>query len=395
MRVSWALKKVEIPMDIVVLMVAGLAMLIAGLLLFPVYAGKLPYYENGLYGLLIFIFALQIVVLGKTPFGDISERTLPLLIFGILIACVGIVTCYVPDILKNIPRIILFLCFGPGGLFLLLRMFMSKSYFKLWKNEGGILLKLAFNCAAVYSFSIFISVLLVKGDIVSGSATAILLLLYGMLLLSLCFVLYRVYEVYPESIREIGGKIKLSNERAFMLTVGVLTVLLGILLIPIKLGMLPFSGRAQLGLLVVIISLKMMAFGNTPLGAFARTWSLVSLGLIFASMGIISCIVPEIMLPCLTLIIALLDIVGGTIPISRKLFSLRKREANRPRLPAILTKLTVTQTTISTLSIVFGTSMLIRNLIPGPMLGILLTANGVLLLYLLSLLLKIDKINAE
>ena len=216
-----------------------------------------------------------------------------------------------------------------------------------------------------------------------------------MLLLSLCFVLYRVYEVYPESIREIGGKIKLSNERAFMLTVGVLTVLLGILLIPIKLGMLPFSGSAQLGLLVVIISLNMMAFGNTPLGAFARTWSLVSLGLIFASMGIISCIVPEIMLPCLTLIIALLDIVGGTIPISRKLFSLRKREANRPRLPAILTKLTVTQTTISTLSIVFGTSMLIRNLIPGPLLGIILTANGVLLLYLLSLLLKIDKINAE
>lgn len=64
------LKKAELEFDVVVLLVAGITMLITGTLLFPVSAGLLPYYENGLYGLLLFVFALQMVTLGRTPFGD-------------------------------------------------------------------------------------------------------------------------------------------------------------------------------------------------------------------------------------------------------------------------------------------------------------------------------------
>jgi len=96
-----------------------------GFLLFPVSAGILPYYENGLYGLLLFIFALQMVTLGKTPFGDMRRSKL-LLAVGAAIASVGIVTCFVPEIFNQIPRILLFLCFGPGGILLLLQMFFFK-----------------------------------------------------------------------------------------------------------------------------------------------------------------------------------------------------------------------------------------------------------------------------
>lgn len=393
MNGSWSSKKAEIPIDIVILMIAGLAMVIAGLLLFPIYAGRLPYYENGLHGLVIFIFALQMTVLAKTPFGDLSERTLPVLIFGILAAGVGIITCFIPDLLGSIPRIVLFLCFGPGGLFLLLRMFISKDKFRLWKNEGGILVKLAFNCALLYSLSIFISALLLKGDLVSGPAAASAVLLYGILVLSLCIVLYKVYTIYPEAMKKSAGKIRLSDERAVILITGVLMVLLGILLIPVTLGLLPFSGSAQLGLLVVIISLQMIAFGSTPLGSFDRTWPFVFLGLFFASMGVVSCIVPGIMLPYLTITIAFLNIVGGSIPLVRMLMSLsvEKKEGGRAPLPPILIRLAVTQVVINALSIVFGTSMLVRNLIPGPVIGIVLAADGIALLYLLVILSKIDR----
>ena len=123
---GWSSKKADIPIDLVILMIAGLTMVIAGLLLFPVYLGLLPYYENGLYGLLIFIYALQITVLGKTPFGDVPQRPLSVLILGIFVACVGIITCFIPDLLKEIPRFLLFICFGPGGIILLLQMFFSK-----------------------------------------------------------------------------------------------------------------------------------------------------------------------------------------------------------------------------------------------------------------------------
>ena len=394
MTAGWYSKRADIPSDLVILLIAGLTMVIAGLLLFAVYSGKVPYYENGLYGLLIFIYALQITVLGKTPFGGISQRTLPVLMLGIIIACIGIVTCFVPDLLKSIPRAMLFMCFGPGGMILLLQMLFSKDKFPLWKKKGGILMKLAVNCAALYSLSIVISILLLDKDFIPESLTAFSVLLYGLLILSLTAVLYKVYALYPAAAKRPPGGISLSDERAVILITGIFMVLLGLLLIPVTFGLLPFSGSAQLGLLVVIMSIQMTAFGNTPLRSFTRTWPLVFFGLLFASMGIISCIVPGIMLPWLTLIIAFLNIGGGAIPLVKMLTSLFSGEQKKTaQMPPVITKLLITQTTLNTLSIIFGTSMLIRNLIPGPVIGIVLTANGAVLLYLLSLLSKIDMLN--
>ena len=394
MSAGWYSKRADIPSDLVILLIAGLTMVIAGLLLFAVYSGTVPYYENGLYGLLIFIYALQITVLGKTPFGGISQRTLPVLMLGIIIACIGIVTCFVPDLLKSIPRAMLFMCFGPGGMILLLQMLFSKDKFPLWKKKGGILMKLAVNCAALYSLSIVISILLLDKDFIPESLTAFSVLLYGLLILSLTAVLYKVYALYPAAAKRPPGGISLSDERAVILITGIFMVLLGLLLIPVTFGLLPFSGSAQLGLLVVIMSIQMTAFGNTPLRSFTRTWPLVFLGLLFASMGIISCIVPGIMLPWLTLIIAFLNIGGGAIPLVKMLTSLFSGEQKKTaQMPPVITKLLITQTTLNTLSIIFGTSMLIRNLIPGPVIGIVLTANGAVLLYLLSLLSKIDMLN--
>ncbi|NLW61582.1 MAG: hypothetical protein GX056_04150 [Synergistaceae bacterium] len=379
-------------------MIAGLTMVIAGLLLFPVYLGLLPYYENGLYGLLIFIYALQITVLGKTPFGDVPQRPLSVLILGIFVACVGIITCFIPDLLKEIPRFLLFICFGPGGIILLLQMFFSKGKFPMWRKKGGILMTLALNCAAVYSLSIFISILLIDKNFISGGLVAFSVLLYGVLIFFLTAVLYKIYALYPDNTERQSGGVKLSDDRAVILITGVFMVVLGILLIPVTIGLLPFSGSAQLGLLVVIMSLQMVAFGNTPIRSFSRTWPLVWLGLFFGSLGIISCIIPWILVPTLTFIIALLNIGGGAIPFIKMLLSKqRDKGTDRGFVPQVIKRLFLTQMLLNILSVVFGTSMLVKNLIPGPVIGIVLTANGSVLLYLLTLLFKIDemKMGAE
>jgi len=390
----WSSKNADIPIDLVILILAGMTMVIAGLLLFAVYAGIVPYYENGLYGLLIFIYALQITVLGKTPFGDVSHRSLPLLILGVVVACVGIITCFIPDLLRNIPRIMLFICFGPGGLLLLLQLFLSKDKFPLWKKKGGIFAILAVNCAAIYSLSVFISLLLINKNFVTGSVTAFSVLLYGALILSLSVVLFKIYALYPASAQRPYGETLLPDDRIVILITGVFMVLLGILLIPVSIGLLSFSGSAQLGLLVVIMSIQMVAFGNTPIRSFTRTWTVVSVGLFFASMGIVSCIVPHILVPALTLIIALLNIGGGAIPLTKMVLSkLKDKGANSAAIPAIIKRLFLTQTTLNILSIIFGTSMIIKNLIPGLVIGVVLTANGAVLLYLLNILSKIDRMN--
>lgn len=389
---GWSSKKADIPIDLVILVIAGLTMVIAGLLLFASYAGKVSYYENGLFGLLIFIYALQITVLGKTPFGDVPQRPLSVLILGIFVACIGIITCFIPDLLKGIPRFILFICFGPGGILLLLQMFFSKDKFPLWRKKGGILMTLAVNCTAVYSLSVFISILLIDKNYISGGLISFSVLLYGVLVFTLTAVLFKIYALYPDAAERPSAGVQLSDDRAVILITGVFMVLLGILLIPVTIGLLPFSGSAQLGLLVVIMSIQMIAFGNTPLRSFTRTWPLVFLGLIFASMGIISCIVPGILVPCLTLIIALLNIGGGVIPLVKMIHSRSgKKGRGSADVPSIIKKLFLTQSTLNILSIVFGVSMLINNLIPGPVIGVVLTANGIVLLYLISILAKIDE----
>ena len=61
MSIPSLLKKTELPFEVVILLIVGMAMLITGTLLFPVSSGALPYYEDGLYGLLLVMFALQSV----------------------------------------------------------------------------------------------------------------------------------------------------------------------------------------------------------------------------------------------------------------------------------------------------------------------------------------------
>ena len=129
-------KEADLPLEVVILLLGGMALLITGVLLFPVSVGVLPYYQNGLYGLLLVIFALQMITLGKTPFGDMRKSKL-LVAVGVMIAAVGIVTCFVP-VFNRLPRILLFLCFGPGGFLLLVRMCIARDKFRAWVKYGGI-----------------------------------------------------------------------------------------------------------------------------------------------------------------------------------------------------------------------------------------------------------------
>ena len=77
MNRSFFLEETDLTLDVVILLIAGVMMVLTGILLFPVTRGAIPYYENGVYGLVLFLFALQIILLGQTPFGEM-KRSKPL-----------------------------------------------------------------------------------------------------------------------------------------------------------------------------------------------------------------------------------------------------------------------------------------------------------------------------
>jgi len=170
-------REAKLPFEIVMLIIAAVIILITGAMLFPVYSGTLPYYENGLYGLLLIIFALQTITLGRTPFGD-TPRSRLLLVVGLLIAIIGMVTSLIP-ISISFSRVLLFLCLGPGGLLLFLQMLFIKDKLKSWAKYGGIFLHLIFACSAVYILSMVIALLLWKQNLLTTPMTAVVILFFG------------------------------------------------------------------------------------------------------------------------------------------------------------------------------------------------------------------------
>lgn len=442
-RLRGLLDATDLPLEVVILLVGGLALTLAGALLFSAASGALPWYENGLYGLLLFFFAVQIVTLGKTPFGD-ARRTKPLLALGIAVASVGIVTCFVPDLLGEMPRMLLALCLGPGGALLLLEMLFSREKCRAWLEQGGVLRRLVAAAGAVYALSILLGLLVWKKDLFATPLTALVALAFGGALFLLAFVLEKVYRLYPEAGVPRSGPGALPADRALLLLTGVFMVLLGVLLIPVNLGLLPFSGSAQLGLLMVLFALQMLAAGSTPVGAFPRSRFMIILGLLFAAPGIVSCIVPGVLVPFLTVLVGVCNILGGGLTLGKLCLSLLtargtphapgtgispdrgpdtgtsqgtdtspaaetspgtgaspdagaspKAHLSAPGpVPPLLVKLTTTQVAMNLLSILFGTSMLVSGVIPGWILGPVLAANGGALLYLLHILTLLDRMRS-
>ncbi|KLK87900.1 hypothetical protein SZ63_07730 [Methanoculleus sediminis] len=177
---------------------------------------------------------------------------------------------------------------------------------------------------------------------------------------------------------------------ALVIPVGVLLVLLGLLLVPVNLGTLPFSPDGQLGLLLVIMAIQMLALGETPMGQYRRSWLLIVIGIVFAAMGIFSCIVPGILTGVIQLLLATLNIAGGAILLTKRFLPMLQGAAEpAASLPPILKRLLVTLTVLNVVAIAFGISMLLPGLVPGMIIAGIVVINGLLLFVLASILLKL------
>ena len=381
----------DIPLEMVMLLIGGMALAITGGLLFPVAAGTLPYYEDGFFGLLLIVFALQTITLGKTPFGEL-RRSVPVLGFGVVIAAIGMVTCFIPGLFDPLPRLLLAACFGLGGALQLVRANLDPALMRTWQRQGGILHTLTVACWLVYGLSLLAGILLWAQPPLQTPVTAALMLLFGAAVIYLGGVLRLVYRAYLEAEPSRRDQLGFTLDHSMLLVVGVFMILLGGLLIPVSLGWLPFSRSAQLGLLMIIFAIQMLAAGNTPIGlVLPRSWVVVGCGVLFAALGIISCVIPELLAAPLIYLVAVLNILGGLIPLGKRLY-LAARPADGGGVPAhpLLTQLARTQLALALLSVMFGSSMLVPGIIPGVVVGAILAMNGGAILYLLRILLAIS-----
>lgn len=400
-------READLSIEVVLLIVLALYMVLFGTLLFWITAGALPYNRDSAYGLFLVVICLQAVTLGKTPFGDVG-RTWLVLIGGILGAVFGMLACFIPGLVSGGARLVTGVVLTAGGLTLLVQL-LSGDKAVLWLRMPGLPRRATLAALSVYVLLLPLGLITLAPGLVADQVTAALLLACGAALGLLAISLFRLAAAYPPPVtgtgvrRAAGAKpvLWLLQESSLplslvtLLVTGTLLVLLALLLVPVNLGLLPFSPDGQLGLLTVINAVQIMALGDTPVGHYRRSWPLVLGGIAFAVFGIIACIVPGLVTAWLQMLLGTLSVAGGVLGLVQTLGSLRRaptdEEKQPPSLSPALVRLGVLQLAVNLLGLIFGVSMLVPSLLPGLAIAGILALNGLLVFLLASALLRLKQ----
>ncbi len=400
----------DLSLEVAVLILFGVFWLLFGLMLFKIYTGDLPYNPDSAYGLFLVIVSFQMITMGKTPFGDL-RRSWALVFIGMGTAVLGITTSFIPGYFTNFIRILVGIVLFAGGLILFLQLCISEKKARIWIKIPGILRQLTVACALVYALTIISGLITLSPSLRADPLTALILSLYGISFFYLSWCIWKVFRTYgPEKPDDSASTIqradRADSQRRFILfqeaslplslailiLLGILNTLLGLLLFPVGLGMLPFSPDGQLGLLLTIMAIQMMTMGDTPLGQYTRSWFMITIGIGFASLGVVSCVVPGLLTGMIQILLGLLTVLGGAVFFIRRLLARKHEIKTSPGIPIvvppIIRKLAGTQLAMNSLAIVFGLSMLLPGLLALPVVACILLIMGPLIFLLASLMRK-------
>lgn len=400
----------DLSLEVVVLLIFGVFWLFFGLMLFKIYTGVLPYNPDSAYGLFLVIVSFQMITMGKTPFGDL-RRSWALVFIGMGSAVLGIATSFIPGYFTNFIRELVGIVLFAGGMILSVQFCVSEKKARMWIKVPGILRQLTVACALVYALTIISGLITLSPSLRADPRTAIILSFYGVSFFYLSWCIWKVFRTYgsekpddpASAIRLLDradsqGRFILFQEAslplslAIFILLGILNTLLGLLLFPIGLRMLPFSPDGQLGLLLTIMAIQVMTLGDTPLGQYKRSWFMITIGIVFASLGVVSCVVPGLLTGMIQILLGLLNVLGGVVFFIRRLLA-RKHEIKTSLeipivVPPIIRKLAGTQLAMNSLAIVFGISMLLPGFLSLPVVACILLIMGPLLFVLASLMRK-------
>lgn len=425
-------------MEIIILLIFGLFMALFGVLLPWIYRGALPYAPDSTHGLFLVLLSLQAITLGKTPFGDFRRSWL-LVALGTVGAITGMVGCFIPGLLHDPLRLLVGWLLTAGGLTLLLGLLVSRDKARLWLRGPAPLRHLTLAAGLVYGLTLVAGLVTLFPGMLPPDFTAPLLMACGASFFYLAGALRQVRRLYPpptlpavasgagvspsigsetrgESApyggpeyagsglgpitQSLSGEAALSLDTAILLLLAILLGLLGVLLFPVALGLLPFSPDGQLGLILVLMAIQILALGDTPAGRIRRSGWLILAGMGFAGLGIFSSIVPGVLTDVLRILLGLMNLGGNLLLLAGSLWPRGHRgpgadPGTQPLpLPSPLRKLAVTQTLLYLVGIAFGLSMLLPGLVPLPVIAGILLLNGALLFQLALLLRQLDGVSA-
>lgn len=132
----------------------------------------LPYSEGSMYGIFVVLVSMQIITMGKTPFGDVLRSWL-VVVIGLLAAMLGTLAIFYPVHLNATIRIIAGLMVLIAGTVGMLQLFISEDKARVWMKVPGILQQLTVACALVYGIEIVLGIITLLPGIMPNPLTAV------------------------------------------------------------------------------------------------------------------------------------------------------------------------------------------------------------------------------
>lgn len=400
----------ELTLGTVILVVFGMFMLLFGLLRFRIQTGELPFNPDSAYGLLLVLCSIQMITLGKTPFGTFHRNWI-LIILGFSTAILGTGACFIPGFLAGIIPELVGILMITGGFVLFLHLLFSKGRAQEWIRVPGILQHLTFACGFVYLTEILFGLVILFPWFFSGVSASLLSLVFSVSLFYLAWCIQKVSLVYPqkETADQTNSSVSHSKNRlfqvlfleevplsipvSFLLLLGVIFTECAVLLIPVSQGLYPFSRDSQFGLLMVIMAIQVLALGKTPLGVYKRSWILILIGLVVVSLGIYSCIIPGLLTGWMFFSLGIWNVITGSTGLGKILHPVVRTIQNPPDdlvFPSPAKKKLLRMVIIlHLLTILFGINLIIPGLIPGEIVLGNLFILGILLILLAGMVGKV------
>ena len=375
--------EIDLSIEVVILMVGGVFFLLFGALLFLIVRGMLPYNEGSMYGLFVVLVSIQVITMGKTPFGDLL-RSRFVVVVGLITAIIGTLAIFYPEHLGAGIRLFAGLIVLVAGILGLFQLFTAKDKARTWMKIPGILQQLTVACILVFGIEAVLGIVTLLPGIIPDQVTAVLCLIFGAALFFLAWCIHETHRKYPGGDEKTAPPKRPSRTgsclfREASLTVGntfstyqgCLMILLGFLIFFSIVGILPsFNADGQLGLLIVLTSLQLLALGQFVGSKVTRSWLVVAFGILCASAGVFSCIVPGILIGVIQPLLGLQNLVTGVLLLATQiiaptLYGIRHPPAEPVAIPPIIKRLFLVLAMTGVVTIVFGINMLIPALIPS------------------------------
>ena len=385
------------------LVVQALFLGIFGVLLFNIHTGALPYNPDSTYGLLIIIVALQAISLGKTPLGDFRQSPI-ITIIGFIAVVIGLFGCFVPGVSSTLLRYIVGVLLAGGSIALLVETWLLNDRSRMWWRGGGVTRHLAVACTVTYLLMAVLGVITLFPASGIDAVTGTISILAALAILYLVWSLWQVSRTYPtewQTRREqyLGARSGVAEKgldlsSALVVMLAIILTMLGILLVFVGRGILPFSPDGQYGVLLTIMALQIGCLGVTPIGTFRRTPLITALAIVFVGIGIFSAISPGGLTDPIRILIGVMNATAGvTLLIGQ--FSPKSTELRHPTPSPVaptLRLMWLNQTLQGVVGTVFGVSALFPGMLSLTITAVVLVFYGLLLFSLCWLLVRVAKL---